>query len=130
MQLLLIELRAEIGFASTERLLRDPELFGGRRAQALQAAELVERIRQDEQLHLSSLRVVLGEAREFDFRALDGTVVRGAQLIDPYWQGLVRWATIEQPPLAAERARALLERRILAHPDGERILDEFRALAA
>jgi hypothetical protein len=31
MNLLLIELRAEIGFSSTETLLSDPELFAARR---------------------------------------------------------------------------------------------------
>jgi hypothetical protein len=128
MNLLLIEFRAEIGFESTETLLRDPGLFRERRREAEEAAVVVERIRQDEKLHVDSLRLYLGELRALTFRTVDGGTIRGDRLIDPFWDGLVRWATVEQPRLNAERTRELLARRILAHPDGERILREFDAL--
>jgi hypothetical protein len=129
MNLLLIELRAEIGFASTETLLSDPELFRGRRPQAAEAVEMVRRIRQDEALHLASLRVVLGEARLVGWNTARGDVVPGHALIDPLWQQLVRWATVEQPQLVAARSHALLSARILEHPDGPAILRRFDALS-
>lgn len=130
MNLLMIELRAEIGFSSTEELLLDPALFRERRAQAVEAAELVGRIRQDEKIHLDSLCLVLGEARQLTFRTLGGGTVAGHELIDPFWKQLVRWATVDQPKLLAERTRQQMHERIMAHPSAERLLTEFEALAA
>lgn len=130
MNLLMIEFRAELGFEATEAMLRDESLFTSRRAEALEAAEVVERIRQDEEVHVTSLRLMLGEAREMTFKTVDGGTIAGRDLIDPFWKGLVRWATVEQPPMAAERSREMLGARILKHTEGERILKEFDALAA
>lgn len=130
MNLLLIEFRAEIGFESTETLLRDPTLFRDRRSEAEEAAVVVGRIRQDEALHVDSLRLYLGELRGLTFRTVDGGTIRGDRLIDPFWKALVEWATVEQPRLNAERTRAMLAERILRHPDGERILREIDTLAS
>ena len=128
LNLLLIEFRAERNFSLSERLLRDPALFTERRAEAARAAEIVGRIRLDEEIHVRSLRLYLGELRLLHFRGAGGVRVPGAELIDPAWRELVRWATQEQPRLAAEQQRALLTERILKAPDGERILAEFNAL--
>ena len=75
--LLMIEFRAERGFSSTERLLRDPELFTTRRAEAEHAAEIVNRIRTDEAVHVHSLRLYLGELRTLDFKTKDGKTRSG-----------------------------------------------------
>lgn len=128
LNLLLIEFRAERGFSLTERVLRDPDLFPGRRAEAEEAAVLVERIRTDEEVHVTSLRLYLGELRSLRFRTREGGTLSGAEVVDPLWEEIVHWATAEQPKLAAEQQRALLTRRILAHPDGRRILAAFDAL--
>ena len=129
MNLLVIEFRAEIGFAATQDILRTPELFVDRRAQAEEAAEIVDRIRADEEIHVSSLRLYLGECAAVTFRTLDGGTVPGSELIDRFWGGLVRWATVEQPALAADVQRALLHERVMAHPDGAAIWAEFQAAA-
>lgn len=129
MNLLLIEFRAEIGFAGTQATLRSPDLFVDRRPAAERAAEIVERIRQDEEIHVRSLRLYLGEIRELTLRTVDGGTVPGAELIDRFWAGLVRWATVEQPRLAAERAYGPLRQQILQHPDGAAILAAFDALS-
>ena len=129
MNLLLIEFRAELNFGFTERLLRDPELFRDRRDEALLAAELVTRIRSDEALHVESLRLYLGELRSLTFRTRDGGQVAGAAVIDRLWSGIVRWWTVEQPPLAAAQQREVLHARIHQHPDGARIWQRFEALA-
>ena len=126
--LLMIEFRAERGFAFTETLLRDPELFVGRRAEAERAAEIVGRIRRDEEIHVASLRLYLGEIQTLHFRREDGTCVPGSELVDAFWGGIVRWATVEQPKLAAEQQRKLLTERILAHREGPRILEAFERL--
>ena len=128
MNLLMIEFRAEIGFQYSERLLRDPELFVDRRDEALQAAEMVGRIREDEAIHVRSLRLYLGELREVTFRGVDGQEIPGREIIDPFWERLVHWATVEQPRLAAVQMREVLHERIGRHPEAERVQQEFDAL--
>jgi hypothetical protein len=127
--LLIIEFRAELGFADTQQVLRTPELFVDRRADAELAADLVERIRTDEAIHVRSLNLYLGEMRAVSFRTLDGGTVSGAELIDRFWDGLVRWATVDQPALAAADARRQLLERIAEHADSDRVLAEFDAAA-
>ena len=128
LNLLLIEFRAERGFASTEELLRDPDLFRDRRGEAERAAEIVDRIRLDEEVHVSSLRLYLGEIRNLSFKTTQGGTISGKEIVDPFWAEITKWATEEQPRLAAAEQRKIFESRILAHPDGERILEEFNAL--
>lgn len=129
MNLLLTEIRAHLTFSFTERLLRDPELFRDRRHEALLAAELVNRIRSDEAIHVESLRLYLGELRAATFRTRDGGELAGSEVIDRLWAGIVRWWTVEQPGLAAAQQRAQLHERIHAHPEGAQIWTRFEALA-
>lgn len=126
--LLMIELRAERVFSTTETLLRDPELFTDRRAEAMHGAEIVNRIRTDEAIHVRSLRLYLGELRELTFRTRGGGRLAGRDVVDPLWQGVVQWATHEQPKLAAEQQRRLLAERIAKHPQAARVQAEFDAL--
>lgn len=129
MNLLLIEFRAEIGFASAQETFRTPTLFPDRRAAAEQAAEVVERIRTDEKIHVESLRLYLGELRQLTIRTVAGGTIPGAELIDRFWTGLLRWATVEQPRLAAQRLYEGIKEHILAAADSQRLLREFDALA-
>ena len=129
MNLLVIEFRAEIGFAATQQILRTPDLFVDRRAQAEEAAEIVDRIRADEDIHVRSLRLYLGELASVTFRTIDGGTVAGSELIDRFWGGLVRWATVDQPSLVADQQRTVLHERVMAHPDGARIWSDFEAAA-
>ncbi|MFM2078224.1 MAG: hypothetical protein RJA49_2114 [Actinomycetota bacterium] len=129
MNLLVIEFRAEIGFAATQDILRTPDLFVGRRAQAEEAAEIVDRIRADEDIHIRSLRLYLGECAAVTFRTADGGTVPGSELIDRFWGGLVRWATVDQPALAAAQQRQLLQDRVMAHREGAAVWAEFVAAA-
>jgi hypothetical protein len=129
MNLLLIEFRAELNFRFTEALLRDSDLFRDRRAQALEAADVVGRIRADEAIHVDSLRLYLGELRSLRFRTRDGGTIPGAIVIDRLWAANVRWWTVEQPPLAAAQQRAVVHERIRRHPDGARILARYESLA-
>ena len=129
MNLLLIEFRAEIGFANTQNVMRTPDLFADRRAAAEEAAQIIERIRTDEEIHVRSLRLYIGELRELTLQTVDGGEIRGAVLIDRFWRGLLDWATVEQPRLVALQQHELIKARILAHPHGERVLREFDALS-
>jgi hypothetical protein len=128
MNLLIIEFRAEIGFATTQATLLDPELLKARRAGAAEAAEVVERIRTDERIHVHSLLLYLGELRSVTFRTQDGGTVAGHRILDPVWADLVRWATEESPKLQAEQQRRVYRERLLAEPDGEALLARFEAL--
>lgn len=127
--LLIIEFRAELGFADTQQILRTPDLFADRRDEAELAAEIVERIRTDEAIHVRSLNLYLGEMRSVSFRTLDGGSVSGAEIIDRFWDGLVTWATVDQPALVAEDSRRMLLDRISAHGEADRVLAEFEAAA-
>ncbi len=127
--LLIIEFRAELGFADTQTILRTTDVFRDRRADADRAAEIVERIRTDELIHVRSLNLYLGEMRSVRFRTLDGGAIDGAELIDRFWSGLVHWATVEQPVRFADEQRRLSHARIAEHDEPERILAEFEAAA-
>jgi hypothetical protein len=127
--LLIIEFRAELGFADSQAVLRSPDVFVDRRAEADLAAEIVERIRTDEIIHVRSLNLYLGEMRSVRFKTLGGGSVSGAELIDRFWTGLVRWATVDQPRLFAEEQRRILHARIAEHDDPEQVLREFEAAA-
>lgn len=130
MNLLVIEFRAEIGFAETQAILRTPDLFPGRRAEAEEAAKIIERIRTDEAIHVSSLRLYLGECASVTFRTVDGTgTISGQVLIDRFWNGLVQWATVDQPALSAAVQREMLHGRIAAHPDADEVREAFDAAA-
>ena len=125
--LLIIEFRAELGFAESQAILRTPDLFVDRRAEAELAAEIVERIRADELIHVRSLCLYLGELRSVTFRTTEGGTIPGHVLIDRVWDDLVHWATVDQPAAMADQQRRLIEERILAHPEGEQVLAEFDA---
>ncbi len=128
LNLLLIEFRAERGFSMTEELLVDPDLFTDRRDAAERAAEIVRRIRRDEEIHVTSLRLVLGEIRHLTFKTLDGGTMKGAEIVDDFWNEIVHWATVEQPKLAAEQQREIFRERIAAHPEADRVQAAFDAL--
>jgi hypothetical protein len=127
--LLIIEFRAELGFAETQEILRTADLFTDRRDEAEEAAEIVERIRTDEEIHVRSLCIYLGELCSVTFRTTDGGTVSGRELIERFWDGLVKWATVDQPALNAERVRPELEAYIATHPDASRVQAEFDSAA-
>lgn len=126
--LLIIEFRAELGFSESQAILRTPGLFADD-AMAAEAAEIIGRIRTDEEIHVTSLRLYLGEIRSITFKTLDGGTIPGAEVIDRFWGDLVQWATVEQPKLAAEQQREMLEERIAQHPHADRVLQEFHTAA-
>ena len=126
---LMIEVRAENLFDFVQRILADPDLFADKRAETEIAAALVERIRADEAIHVAYLQLVLSEMRSFTFRTEDGRHVPGADVIDPMWATLVHWHAVENPRLARGVMRDVLHERILAHPDGARLVPEFEARA-
>jgi hypothetical protein len=109
-------------------VLSDPDLFADKRAEAALGHAMVERIRADEAIHVAYLQLVLSEMRSFTFVASDGRHVPGDAVIDPMWATLVHWHAVENPRLAREALRPVLEQRIRAHADGARLVERFAAL--
>ena len=65
MNVLMIEIKAENFFAFCQAVMRDPANFRDRPQAAAHAAELVERIRTDEAIHVAYLTTALSELRSF-----------------------------------------------------------------
>ena len=128
MGLLMIEVRAFIGFQQNERILRDPELFGERREEAEEAADIVARIREDERVHVAYLCNLFGELRHAKLKCTDGSTKSGAEIIDPAWQRQVHVSKDVMPPLQRADMQKVLHARIGTEPGGARLLEEFEAL--
>lgn len=94
MNVLMIEVRAEHFFNFCTTVMRDPRNFTDRRDVAMHAADLVDRIRQDEAPHVGYLAVVVSELRSFTFKTVDGKQIKGAEFIDPIWHGMVQWHAV------------------------------------
>ena len=57
----------------------------------------------DEAVHVTSLRVDLGELRSVTFKKLDGATIAGAEIVDRLWDVVVRFVRDEQPKLRREQ---------------------------
>ncbi len=130
MNVLMIEIRAEAFFSFCIRLMRAPELFADRRAAAEHAADLVERIRQDEAIHVAYLQTAVSELRSFAFRTESGTHALGKTFIDPIWEGMARWHSVTTVDYARNQTHQEIAARLKALPDGARRLAQFDALEA
>ncbi len=130
LNLLMIEVRAEAFFAFCCSVLRDPELFVGRRVEADEAVALVERIRTDEAIHTHSLCVTLSEMRTFHFKSVDGASLLGADLLDPPWEVITEWHGKILQDLSKERARDSFKEQIGALPNASDVWAEFERLSS
>jgi hypothetical protein len=114
MNVLMIEIRAEGFFSLCCRIFRDPDLFMDRRDEAELAAQMVERIRTDEAIHVGYLQVLISEMRSFHWKTVDGRTVPGAEIIDPVWARMVEWHGKTERDIAAARSREAIEAMVLA----------------
>lgn len=133
MNVLLIEIRAESFFAFCCSVFRDPANFRDRRADAEAAAEMVERIRTDEAIHVAYLQAVISELRTFRLRTLGGGEIAGCDVIDPVWADMVDWHGRRERELSRERSRADIGRQAVAalgEVEGARLMAAFDALEA
>jgi len=125
MNVLMIEVRAEMTFRFTQDVLSDPSLWRDRREAADLGVEMVERIRTDEEIHLAYLRLVLSEMRSFTFRTVDGGTKPGREIIDPAWTTLVHWHGVESPRLRQGQMRDIMRERITEHRRGTELFERF-----
>lgn len=128
MNILMIEVRAEKFFSFCTNVMRDPENFCDRREAALHAAELVDRIRQDEAPHVGYLTAVVSELRSLTFRTVDRTTIAGRELIDPVWRGMVQWHAVANAEHARETSRAAILNALRQKTNGKELQRHFEAL--
>ena len=128
MNVLMIEIRAENFFNFCTSVMRDPANFRDRRDVAMHAAELVDRIRQDEAPHVGYLAVVISELRSFTFRTVDGRTVKGADFIDPIWRGMVQWHSVTNADFQHAQSREALHGMLATKPNSADLIGRFDAL--
>ena len=128
MNVLMIEVRAEAFFSFCTNLMRSPDVFRDRRPAAMHAAELVERIRTDEAIHVAYLQTFVSEMRSFTIKTLDGGRIKGAQMIDPIWEGMIHWHSVTQADFSREQSREAIVARIKERTDAPALLAQFDAL--
>jgi len=125
MNVLMIEIRAEKFFSFCTAVMRDAGNFQDRRHVAMHAAELVDRIRQDEAPHVGYLAVVVSELRTFTFTTMDGGRAKGADFIDPIWRGLVQWHAATNHDFQREQTRTDLHRILGAESNAADLIRRF-----
>lgn len=128
MNVLMIEVRAESFFAFCTAVMRAPENFRDRRAEAAHAADLVERIRTDEAIHVAYLQTFVSELCNFTFKGEKGERVPGATLINPIWNDMVEWHSVTNAEFQQAQARDGLLALIGTHSKAPVIRDQFLAL--
>ena len=127
MNVLMIEVKAENFFSFCCAVMRDPALFRDRPEAAELAAQMVERIRTDEQIHVAYLQLALSEMRSFTFKTVDGGTVSGADLIDPVWHDMVIWHTVTDREFNRAQTREQIRQRLARDPGGEDLYKAFEA---
>lgn len=128
MNVLMIEVRAEAFFSHSIELMRDGDIFGDNKAEAEQAATMVERIRTDEAIHVGYLQTVISEMRSFTFKTVDGSTIAGKDMIDPVWKEMVVWHGQTQFDLSKEQSYQAIRERVLARDGGDKLLAAFDKL--
>jgi len=130
MNLLMIEVRAERAFDFYEKVLGNEEVFTDRRKEAAHATVLVNRIRQDESVHVAWLLSAISEFRSFTIKTVSGEEVNGAEILDPVWGRMVHWHAVEMHETNRPINTELVKKTVLATENGEAIFEQFEALAA
>lgn len=128
MNLTMIEVRAEAIFRFNETVVKNPDAFRNNRKGADLAADLINRIRLDENIHVAGLRVMLSEFRELTIKTVDGGTMRGKDLFDPLWTPMIAYHTGEAFEFSRNQTREALQHQILALPDGEKLFARFESL--
>jgi hypothetical protein len=124
MNVLMIEVKAEDFFAFCQSVMRDPENFPDRRTAALHAAELVERIRTDEQIHVAYLQTVISELHALTFKGAG----KGAAIIDPVWERMIEWHAVTERAHGRAQSRDAIHARLARDANGAALVAAFDSL--
>jgi len=128
MNVLMIEVKAESFFSFCQGIMRDPANFSDRRPAANHAADLVERIRTDEAIHVAYLATVISELRSLTIKTVDGVTVSGASLIDPVWEQMIEWHAVTAADFGRAQSRDAILARLKSKPNGPSLAASFDAL--
>ena len=128
MNVLMIEVKAENFFSFCQGIMRDPANFADRRTAANHAADLVERIRTDEAIHVAHLATAISELRSLTVKTVDGATVRGASIVDPVWNQMIEWHSVTQANFAREQSRENILARLKSKPNGATLASRFDSL--
>lgn len=132
MNVLMIEIRAEHFFNFCTDVIRDPDLFLDRRDAADHAADLVDRIKEDEASHVGYLVTWISELCNFTFKLADGGTKHGSEIVLPVWQKIAEYQANVVPLAGRDEERQAIEARIATLPanDAGSVLAEFQRLNA
>ena len=130
MNLLMIEVRAERAFDFYEQVISSPQTFTDRPREAAHAVELINRIRQDESVHVAWLRAAISEFRSFTIKTTANTQVSGASILDPVWEAMVHWHSVEMHEAQRPADMALMQQTLLALDNGQTLYETFKSMAA
>lgn len=123
-QILLVEFGAYRTFAWAREVLADPKAS----AAPEWAPRMVDCIQADEDIHVNYLQCGLAEARARTFIGTDGTKIPGTVVIDQICEAaLKRQSGARMQRMIDHRYRNILN-ELEKRPDGEKILEEFKAL--
>ncbi len=129
MNVLMIEVRAECFFQYSMNIASCEDLFKDRRKDALLAAEMVRRIRQDEAIHVAYLNLIISELRSFTFQTEKGEIL-GADFIDPHWNKMVRWHGEDIHHELKDQRIEIVEDTLKNLKNSEALIDKFHNLAS
>ena len=129
MNVLMIEVRAECFFQFSMNIAACEDLFKDRREDALLAAEMVRRIRQDEAVHVAYLNLIVSELRAFTFKTETGEIL-GSDFIDSHWNKMVKWHGEDIHHEFKDQRIEILEDTLKNHDNADSVINEFHQLAS
>jgi hypothetical protein len=128
MNVLMIEVRAESFFSFCQQVMRDPANFKDRREAATHAADLVNRIRTDEAIHVAYLATAISELRSLTVKTVNGKTISGASMIDPVWDQMIEWHSVTQADFGRNQSREAIHGRLAKQPNGAALVAHFDSL--
>ncbi len=128
MNVLMIEVKAESFFSFCQNIMRDPTNFTDRRPAANHAADMVERIRTDEAIHVAYLATVVSELRSLTIKTVDGKTIPGKDVIDPVWNQMIEWHAVTQADFGRNQSRDNILARLKSKPNGAALAANFDSL--
>jgi len=129
MNVLMIEVRAECFFQFSMNIAACEDLFKDRREDALLAAEMVRRIRQDEAVHVAYLNLIVSELRAFTFKTEAGEIL-GSDFIDSHGNKMVKWHGEDIHHEFKDQRIEILEDTLKNHDNADSVIKEFHQLAS
>ena len=129
MNVLMIEVRAECAFQFSMKIASCEDLFKENREDALLAAEMVRRIRQDEAVHVAYLNLIISELRNFTFKTAEGEI-KGSEFIDPHWTKMVKWHGEDIHNEVKDLRVEMIKDTLKNHDNANSLFEKFHQLAS